>query len=213
LGVSEIVYVLSTVYLACVELPTWLQVTMFLWRIGPLVAKFAQVHFMNGLQIPWMIMAQIVIHFYMWRSWCYVSDLRDTHGTCDILSKDDNQVGVAEEQILLNSWLVYWQQRCAGLMGLFSVITGGFGAILLHLVKDRLEYDRVQDRLEYGGELRHPLFTWFVILFEVCTFGWFQGIIFGVIPLWIAVIRLVYGVRFPHVVAGMLGRAQETDDL
>jgi len=82
LGLSEIVYMISTMYLGTLELKTLQQKIIYLWRLLPLLGKMAHVHFVNALSAVWTVLAQLVIHFYMWRSWCYVSSLGQHDLTC-----------------------------------------------------------------------------------------------------------------------------------
>mmetsp|Transcript_102843 Transcript_102843/g.219939 ORF Transcript_102843/g.219939 Transcript_102843/m.219939 type:complete len:661 (-) Transcript_102843:25-2007(-) len=188
LGVSELVYVLSSSYLALVELKTPKRILVFLWRISPLLAKFTQVHFVNGMSAVWNLLAQLVIHFYMWRSWCYLSDIHNNHA-CTVLGSD-NDAGIAEEQIILNSWLVYWQQRATALMASLSILSGGLGAFYFHLVKDRVEGD-----VAARWDLRYVWIMWLMVELEVCTCGLASSVLFGAAPLWIACLRVVQGVR------------------
>merc|ERR1719436_1381445 len=96
LGVSELVYVISAGYLAVLELHGWGRRLAFLWRIAPLLGKFAQVHYTNGMSAVLNILAQLVIHLYMWRSWCYVSALKTDHGACRLAMLSATQTGITQ---------------------------------------------------------------------------------------------------------------------
>jgi len=164
-----------------------------------LLGKFAQVHFLNGMSAIFTVLAMLVIRFYMWRSWCYVSSLQE--GTCGLIMQSATQEGIAQEQIVLNSWMVHWQQRFTAAMIAMSGASGGFGAFYFHLVKDRVEGD-VSSHLF----IRNVLLHWLYVEASVSTVGWLSSLIYGAAPLWIAVSRIICEAKFSHVVAGMVGR-------
>lgn len=205
LGVSELIYVLSASFLALLEQATPARAAAFLWRLSPLIAKFAGVHFVNGMSAVWNVMAQVVIHFYMWRSWCQVSDLYETNGTCRMALPSQ---GDADAQIFMNSWLVYWQQRATALGAVVSIFSGGFGAVYFHLVKDRVEGD-----VDAYWRYSRVLVMWFFVEVEVLYCGLASSFIYGAAPLWIACICVIQTVRFPHLVAGMIGRSQDAAEV
>ncbi|CAE8685751.1 unnamed protein product, partial [Polarella glacialis] len=214
LGVSELVYVWSAIYLALLELPTLRRKVLFLWRIAPLVSKFTQTHFVNGMAAVWSVMAQLVIRVYMWGSWCHLHDLDNVDGACPLpmLSLASAALGgasaleAANEQILRNSLLVYWQQRATALAAISSILCGGLGAMYFHIVKDRVEGNP-----DSHWHIRCLPLMWLVIELECSTCGLVSSFIFGSLPLWIACIRVIHGVRFPHIVAGMVGRSAEEE--
>merc|ERR1712107_368000 len=113
------------------------------------------------------------------------------------------QTGIAQEQIVLNSWMVFWQQRLTAAMALVSILSGGLSAIYFHLIKNRIEGD-VDAHLSF----RHPLLHWFRVELEVSMFGLISSLAYGAAPLWIAVGRIVTEIKFTHVVAGMVGRSE-----
>eukprot|EP00425_Heterocapsa_triquetra_P003901 CAMPEP_0195062730 /NCGR_PEP_ID=MMETSP0448-20130528/9271_1 /TAXON_ID=66468 /ORGANISM="Heterocapsa triquestra, Strain CCMP 448" /LENGTH=645 /DNA_ID=CAMNT_0040093471 /DNA_START=107 /DNA_END=2044 /DNA_ORIENTATION=+ len=205
LGVSELVYVCSTLYLAVLELPSMKRALIFLWRLAPLLGKFAQVHFVNGMSAVFTLLAQLVIHYYMLRSWCYLSESPGGSGPCSV-ALSASQASLGDEQILLNSWLVLWQQRATAVMASCSLLTGGLGAFYFHLVKDRVDGD-----VEAHWNLRHVVFTWLVIELEVTCCGLPSAVIFGAAPLWLACLRILRETRFSHVAAGMLGRSADDE--
>lgn len=191
LGVSEVVYVLSASFLAFLELPSWRRFFKFSWKMSPLLAKFTQTHFVNGMAGLWNVMAQLVIHVYMLGSWCYLQDLGG--------SRCDN-----DAQILRNSLLVYLQQRSTAIMAFASILSGGLGAIYFHMVKDRVE-----GNVNEHWKTRSLALMWLIIEIEVSLCGILQSFIFGALPLWIACIRIIGSIRFNHVVVGMVGRGPE----
>lgn len=202
LGVSEIVYVISTAYVAVLELPSLGRVMLFLWRLMPLLSKMAQTHFINGLAGVWTLLAQVVIHVYLSGAWCHMSDLGDK-GACPLGGDDQT-----DNQILRNSLLVYWQQRATAILATVSILSGGLGAVYFHMVKDRVEGD-----LNAHWHIRILPLMWLVIELEVSCCGLIQSIIFGAIPTWIACLRVVGQSRFTHVVAGMVGRGPEETEV
>jgi len=106
LGVSELVYVLSSMYLALLEMPSARRATIFFWRLSPLLAKFTQTHFVNGMAGIWNVMAQLVIHVYMFGSWCHMGDLG--REACPIPALSSTGQVDSQEQLLRNSLLVFW---------------------------------------------------------------------------------------------------------
>jgi len=202
LGVSELVYVLTGIHLGVLEIDSWDSKLVYVWKMMPLLGKFTQSHFTNGMSSVLTILAQLVIHFYMWRSWCYVSSLDDTTGACRVAMSSATQSGIEEEQIVLNSWLVYWQQRITAGMAISSILSGGLGAAYFHLVKDRIEGD-----VDGSWSYSNPIWHWLRVEMEVSTCGLLGSLIYGALPLWIAVTRIIREVQFTHVVAGMVGRS------
>lgn len=207
LGVSELVYVISTTYLGLLEIDSCQKRLLYLWRMWPVMGKYAQVHFVNGMSVILTCLTQLVIHIYMWQSWCYMSALDDTSGTCRIVMSSATQSGIAQEQIVLNSWMVWLQHRCGFGMCVAIIIAGGVGALYFELVKHRVE-----------GDVRG---TWFCcnmlvhfIYLEIGTMlvSGFAGLLYGAAPTWIAVYRIIREAQFTHVVAGMVGRSAEDDD-
>lgn len=205
LGVSEVVYVIQSLYLGMLEVRGWTHRVAFLWRLVPMLGKFSQVHFMNGMSAVLNVLAQFTIHFYMWRSWCYVSEL--WQGTCGLLMHSATQEGIAQEQIVLNSWIVHWQQRLTCAMMVATMLSGGLGAIYFHLVRDRVD----------GDVSAHPFFRnlivhWVNVEVSISTVGWLSSLVYGAAPLWIAVSRIIWEAKFTHVVASMVGRSLKFEE-
>ncbi|CAJ1364227.1 unnamed protein product, partial [Effrenium voratum] len=208
LGVSEVVYVLSASFLAFLELPSWRPVAScrhaatrrtrtalsFSWRLSPVLAKFTQTHFVNGMAGVWNVMAQLVIHIFLLGSWCSLE-------STERCSRWD----AGSEQVLRNSMLVYLQQRATALMALSSIFCGGLGAIYFHMVKDGVE-----GNVQGHWKTRSLPLMWLIIEIEVSVFGLAQSFIFGAMPLWIACLRIIGGIRFTHSVVGMVGRSEES---
>eukprot|EP00931_Biecheleriopsis_adriatica_P089506 TRINITY_DN63620_c0_g1_i1.p1 TRINITY_DN63620_c0_g1~~TRINITY_DN63620_c0_g1_i1.p1 ORF type:complete len:657 (-),score=90.91 TRINITY_DN63620_c0_g1_i1:40-2010(-) len=202
LGVSELVYVISSGYLAVLELPSFGRAAAFVWRLTPLLGKFTQTHFVNGTAAIWNLLAQLVIHFYMFGSWCNIRDPSNM-GYCPL----DGSLGMTENQLLRNSLMVFLQQRATAVMASASILSGGLGAIYFHMVKDRIEGD-----IDEHWHIRILPLMWLVIELEVSLCGLVQSFIYGAIPLWIACLRVITSVRFTHVVAGMVGRGSDDPD-
>jgi len=206
LGVGELVYVMSSMYLGALEVESWRHKLLYLYRLSPLLGKFAQVHFVNGMSAAMNILAQLVIHFYMWRSWCYMSSPAVADSTCVLAHASETDYAIADEQIVLNSWLVYWQQRVTAATAVCSVLSGGFGAIYFRLVQDRVEGE-----VDAHFLFRNPLLHWIGVEVQISCVGLLSSFIYGSLPLWIAVLRIVWQGRFSHVVAGMVGRKADAD--
>lgn len=200
LGVSELVYVITTAFLAILELRRPVRILVFLWRMVPILGKFGSVHFVNGMSAVWNLMAQVVIHLYMWRSWCQVSDLHVYGGTCRAAESES----LADAMVFMNSWMVYVQQRATALGAVFSVLSGGLGVLYFHLVKERIEGDANKD-----WRFKHMLVMWLLVQIEVGVWGLISSFMYGAAPLWIACVCILQTVRFPHAVASMLGRSDE----
>merc|ERR1719230_1416427 len=147
------------------ELKNWRLRLAYLYRLQPLMGKFTQTHFVNGMGAVMNILAQLVIHFYMWRSWCYVSSM-EIDGRCKLAMTYATQHGIAEEQILLNSWIVLVQQRATAAMAACSILSGGLGAVYFRLVQDRVE-DDAKSHCVFGN----PLLHWLCVELQVSTFG------------------------------------------
>lgn len=201
LGVSELVYVIQGIFLGILEVRGWSAKLVYFWRLSPVLAKFTQVHFMNGMSAVLSVLAQFVIHYYMMRSWCYVKTIGDDD-TCNLLMKDATQEGIAQDQIVLNSWLVHWQLRMSGIMAIATLMSGGFGAFYFHMVRDRVEGDVSEHPF-----FHNPFLHWINVLVSVTCVGWISSLVYGAAPLWIAVSRIICEARFTHVVAGMVGRS------
>eukprot|EP00929_Paragymnodinium_shiwhaense_P118898 TRINITY_DN9079_c0_g2_i1.p1 TRINITY_DN9079_c0_g2~~TRINITY_DN9079_c0_g2_i1.p1 ORF type:complete len:668 (+),score=150.36 TRINITY_DN9079_c0_g2_i1:127-2130(+) len=207
LGVSELVYVISTTALGLFELSSFRERFLYLWRLSPVIGKFAGVHYINGMSVVLNCLSQIVIHIYMWRSWCYMSTLDDPTGSCRIVMSSATQSGIAQEQIVLNSWMVFLQHRFGAGMCIAVLIAGGIGAMYFELVKDRIEGD-----VRGTWYCSHWSIHWLYLEVGTVLFSMISALIYGAAPTWIAVFRIIREAQFTHVVAGMVGRADDGDD-
>jgi len=194
LGVSELVYVLSHGFLAVLELPSMKRVLVFMWRVCPMLGKMAEVHFTNGVGVTWYVLAQIVIHGRLWRSWCYIEELDEPNGICD--------------QVVISSWLVWLQTRASLGIFLTQTLAPGTASVYFHLVKERVEGD-----LDSHWRLKYIPVMWLSLVADTVILGFWSGLFFGAVPLWIACVRIVRSVRFSHVVAGMLGRPADATEV
>jgi len=201
LGVSELVYVIQAIYLGMLETTSVRDRIMYVYQLLPLLGKFTQVHFVNGMGVVMTVLGQLVIHFWMWRSWCYAS-ANGEDPACAFAMASATQDGIAQEEIVLNSFLINLLQRVTICMGAVSILSGGFGAIYFLLVQDRVEGD-VKSHAIYGNFILH----WILVELQVTTFGLVSSIVYGAVPLWIAVSRVITEAKFTHVVAGMVGRS------
>eukprot|EP00913_Durusdinium_trenchii_P017311 g16279.t1 len=196
LGISEIVYVATKMYIGMCECGDFWRGATFVYRMLPLFGKFIAVHFVVGTLAFWPPLSHILINFYMWHSWCYIEDWLLKPGL------------TAQERIILNSWMVYFQERANACFGLGLVIAGSWGAFYFHLVADRVEGDWYGDWV-----VRNPIFLWIRTTLEVSVLGWFSSAAFGSVPEWVAAARIMFTLQFHHVVAGMVGRKEDARSL
>lgn len=204
LGISEIVYVATKMYIGMCECGDFWRGATFVYRMLPLFGKFIAVHFVVGTLAFWPPLSHILINFYMWHSWCYIEDLQKTCSECCVPMAAATEVGIGEERIILNSWMVYFQERANACFGLGLVIAGSWGAFYFHLVADRVEGDWYGDWV-----VRNPIFLWIRTTLEVSVLGWFSSAAFGSVPEWVAAARIMFTLQFHHVVAGMVGRKED----
>lgn len=210
LGVSEIVYVVTGMYLGAVELlkqsSPW-RAFLFIYRMLPVLGKFISVHLMVGTLAFWPMLSHILINYYMWHQWCYVQDLDHTCPTCCVPMAAAREIGIGEERVVLNSWMVYFQERANAGLWILLILGGGWGAFYFHLVRDR-----VDGQWESDWVAANPIFLWIRTILEIMLTGWFSSAAFASVPEWIAVARIMVTLRFNHVVAGMVGRTDNDDE-
>ncbi|CAJ1399534.1 unnamed protein product [Effrenium voratum] len=154
----------------------------------------------------WPLLSHVLINFYMWHSWCYIEDLPKTCAECCVPMATVTEMGIREERIILNSWMVYFQERANACFGCGLVIAGSWGAFYFHLVRDRVEGDWFSDWV-----VRNPIFLWIRTTMEVSVLGWFSSVAFGSVPEWVATARIMFTLQFHHVVAGMVGRSGDAE--
>lgn len=208
LGVSEVVYVVMHVFLGVIELGhTPLRALSFLNRMLPVIGKFIGVHFVVGTLAIWPMLSHFLINAYMWRSWCDVNELANTCATCCVPMAAAEELGIGEERIILNSWMVYFQQQANALMVLGLLVGGGMGVFYLHLLKDRVEGNFDEDWV-----VRNKVTLWVRMQLEFVFLGWASSLFFASIPEWLAAGKIIFTLRFTHVVAGMVGRDDNGND-
>lgn len=207
LGVSEVVYVVTGMYVGMLELGSPWRSILFIYRMLPVLGKFISVHFVVSTLAFWPLLSHILINVYMWHSWCYIEDLQDTCASCCVPMATASEFGIGQERVVLNSWMVYFQERANAGVFFALVLAGGWGAFYFHLVKDRVDGDYAQDWV-----VANPILLWGRTMIEIMTVGWFSSLAFGSVPEWIAVVRIMGTMRFHHVVAGMVGRTDDDDD-
>jgi len=201
LGVSEIVYVITKTYIGMVECANPWRALVYFYRMLPLICKFIGVHFVVATLAFWPLLSHILINYYMWHSWCYVEDLQDTCSTCCVPMAAATEIGVGEERVILNSWMVFFQERTNACFAIGLCIGASWGAFYFHLVRDRADGDWSSDWV-----ISNPLFLWVRTLIETAITGWFSSVFFGSIPEWMAAAKIIFTLQFTHVVAGMVGR-------
>lgn len=204
LGMSEIVYVATKMYIGMCECNEFWRGLVFIYRMLPLLGKYIAVHFVVATLAFWPLLSHILINFYMWHSWCYIEDLHKTCNECCVPMAAATEVGIEQERIILNSWMVYFQEKANVCFFIGLVIAGSWGAFYFHLVRDRVEGDWYADWV-----VRNPLFLWGRTWLEVSVLGWISSVAFGSVPEWVAAFRIMFTLQFHHVVAGMVGRKDE----
>jgi len=206
LGMSEIVYVATKMYIGMCECGDFWRGAVFIYRMLPLLGKFIAVHFVVATLAFWPPLSHILINFYMWHSWCYIEELPKTCSDCCLPMALATEVGIGEERIILNSWMVYFQEKANVCFFAGLVIAGSWGAFYFHLVRERVEGSWDSDWV-----VRNPLFLWIRTWLEVSVLGWFSSAAFGSVPEWVAAFRIMFTLQFHHVVAGMVGRKDGDD--
>lgn len=202
LGVSEIVYVGTNLYVALLEIGSFGRRVGMVWRMLPLLSKFVSVHFTVSTLAFWPLLINVLINIYMWRSWCDVGELGQTCETC-CLAVAASDVGT--ERVVLDSWTVFYQRKANVGMFVGLLLAAGWGCFYFRLVMDRV--DRVDGKV--GFCFSNPFLHWIRIQLEVGIFGWISSVMFGSLPEWIACVRIMWTLKFHHVVAGMVGRDDE----
>lgn len=202
LGVSEIVYVALHMYLGALEVPTLIRSVRFLWRMLPLFSKFIAVHFQVGTLAIWPMLSAVLINVYMWRSYCSVDEIEDLCSSCCVPMASATEFGIDQERVILNSWMVYFQQKATLGFAICSILAGGIGGIYVHMVKDRITQDPAKP-------LHNPFVLWVQMQLEVIFVGYIVCFAFGSLPTCIAVVRIIMTLQFDHVVAGMVGRVDD----
>eukprot|EP00435_Cladocopium_sp_Y103_P011693 s1622_g3.t1 len=206
LGMSEIVYVATKMYIGMCECNEFWRGLVFIYRMLPLLGKYIAVHFVVATLAFWPLLSHILINFYMWHSWCYIEDLNKSCSECCVPMAIATEVGIEQERIILNSWMVYFQEKANVCFFIGLVIAGSWGAFYFHLVRDRVEGDWYADWV-----VRNPLFLWGRTWLEVSVLGWISSLAFGSVPEWVAAFRIMFTLQFHHVVAGMVGRKDDDD--
>jgi hypothetical protein len=207
LGVSEIVYVFTSIFVGTLEVKGMKRKLVYWYRTLPYLMKFCQVHFGVATLAIWPVLSHILINVYMWRDWCEIQNLEDTCETCCVPVAQAQDFGVGQERVILNSWMVYFQRKANAGMAIGLIVAGVTGAIYILLTRDRLDGDTRQ------VWILNPCLLFLRIQFEVVFTGWISSLMFASLPEWIAVLRIVVTLQFHHVVAGMVGREDNEGDL
>jgi len=208
LGMSEIVYLGSSIYLLVLEAPSARRALMGIKRLLPLLGKFFTVHFILATLAIWPIMAHLLIHSSMQTSWCDIQSLQETCPTCCISTRHSDNLALNNQQVFLNSWMVYAQQKASIVLVVLLLYTGGLGAFLFRLVKNRVEGEA-----DSSCAHKSAVLLWARVELECISCGWMTSIVFGLIPEWIAAVRILQTLKFNHIVAGMVGRQEGIADV
>lgn len=177
LGVSEVVFLSSSLFLGLLEVPTFMRRMRMVWRTIPLLAKFIEVHFVGSLLAIWPPLTAVLIMFsgMYWES------------------------DISLDQVVFNSMLAKYQRHIQSMM-IFTIIFGCLLSVVYYnLLKHRTNHD-------HYFFVRFWCLFWLRAEFEILIFGWPQQVIFGSIPEWIAATRIIFQLKIDHAVAAMIGR-------
>lgn len=177
LGISEVVFLITSLYLAVLECPSWSRSGRLLWRTAPLVSKFLEVHFMSSLCGTWPLFS--MLSNYLNNLWF----------------GDD----VAKDQIVFNSNLAHINRYATTLMIVMLFVFVTVSSMYVHLLKHRISNNQT-------CFIRHPILFWLRSLVDLSFIGAFQQIIFGSLPEWLAAARIIFQLKIDHAVAAMIGR-------
>lgn len=179
LGVSEVVFLASSLYLAMLEVSSVKRCVRMIWRTMPLMSKFIEVHFVGSLCAVWPPVAFALFSLNGEGLW-----------------QADNP---SNGQIVTNSLLAQLQHLMQPMIGAGILISAGMCVVYFNTLKHRIE-DQNNFWVKYPvlAFLRHELDT---VLFQ-----WPQQVIFGAAPEWIAAFRIIFQLKIDHAVAAMIGR-------
>jgi len=177
LGVSEVVYLVSSIFLGLIETPTFGRKVRLVWRTLPLLAKFIEVHFVGSLLAIWPPLTAVLI------------TCTGTFWATDI----------SEDQVVFNSMLAQYQRNLAPIIIGCILAAVPLAVVYVNLLKHRLDNNQ-------WPAIKYPLLLLLRSWQETMTLGWFQQVIFGSIPEWIAATRIIFQLKIDHAVAAMIGR-------
>merc|ERR1711972_1175230 len=107
LGVSEVVYLTSSVFLGILECQTSTRAIRLMWRIAPLLMKFIEEHFVGALMAIWPpLTAGLVYMSGMW------------------FGKD-----VTSDQLMFNSVLAHYQKHVQIFLVVAFAVSPGFSVV------------------------------------------------------------------------------------
>lgn len=177
LGVSEVVFLVSSLYLGLMEVPSVWRAVRLVWRIMPLLAKFIEVHFVGSLLAIWPPLTAGLI-------------------ACSSMYWEPD---ISEDQVVFNSMLAQYQKHIQPII-LFCLFAGMTQAVVyFNMLKHRVDNNQ-------WVVVKYPIFFWLRSEFEMLTLGWFSQVMFGSLPEWIAATRIIFQLKIDHAVAAMIGR-------
>jgi len=177
LGVSEVVYLSTSIYVGLLEVPNWGRAARFWWRIAPMLSKFVEIHFVQSLMGVWPPLTTVLISCSgMWWS-----------------------SEIAEDQVVFNGFLAHCQQKMIRVMITCMTISMALAVIYFQLVKHRCN-----DSNTFNA--RWPICFWVQSEIYMFLLGMIQQTIYGTLPEWIAATRIVFQLKIDHAVAAMIGR-------
>jgi hypothetical protein len=176
LGVSEVVYLASSLYLGLLEVPSFSRRLRMFWRCLPLLAKFIEVHFASALGAIWPPLTALLV-------------------MCSSIFQQD----IAEDQVVFNSALANYQKQISACMFILILCIATLASMYFSSQKSRVDNnDRILVRFGCLFLMRTYV--------ETLSMGWLQQVIFGSLPEWIAATRIIFQLKIDHAVAAMIGR-------
>lgn len=177
LGVSEVVYLISAVFLGMMETKSFGRAACMLWRTMPLLAKFVEVHFVGALMTVWPPITVLMI------------SLSPIFGESDL----------PQDQVVFNGMLAHYQMSLTPIIIGCIILSVALGVVYFQQLKHRCN-DNQQVFIKY------PFLMLIRSEFETLTLGWVAQMAFGSIPEWIAATRIMFQLKIDHAVAAMIGR-------
>jgi len=183
LGVSEVVYLASSIYLGLLEAPSIGRRVKMLWRTMPLLGKFIELHVCGALLPIWTPVSVIFILF------------------TNMLEGADTTL----DQIVSHSMLSHYQRILPPAIMFMIFMLCTVAVMYFNMLKHRTYHSQ-------WIFVKYTLLFWLRSEFEMLTMGFVGQVIFGTLPEFIAATRIVFQLKIDHAVAAMLGRTTDDAD-
>jgi hypothetical protein len=183
IGIGEIVYLSTQMYLAVLECPTWGRALRALYRTAPLLCRFLEVHLPSTLYVIWppfSFASQYIANLWF-------------------------GADVATDQLVLNSFLFFIQTRAIILAICCSVLNSMIAQSILFLLVHRVDNNQT-------FWLRHRILWYFRGLFDGFLLIPFQQLFYQVYPEWSAAVSIIFSLKIDHAVASMIGRQELAEE-